>query len=110
MDGIENDALILGGIRFTNLDLPKKLTLGNEYTFTATSVPYSYQIPDYNSSNWYSITLGNTSDTVHSDLVGSVLSEDWYSISETGELTVNTIVGTYYVYEFSCSEYVNNGA
>lgn len=108
-DGISKGVLTLGGVDFTSLDLPQKVNIIGDMSFTVESVPSTYQIPDYNSANKYLVTLSETTNTSYSYMVGMPVPSNIASISSTGLVTINTVVGTYFVHEFQSSTFVNRG-
>ena len=99
MTGLFNDKLVLDDVEFTSLDLPKKLEFGQEIYLEVTNIPYTYQIPNFNENCNYFLALLETSLSQYSELIGYPLSSDYYSISSTGLLTLNVIIGKYILYE-----------
>lgn len=103
MTGLKSGVLILDNYEFRGITAPLKV--GDEYYFTASSVPSTFQIPNYDSNKFYTIVLGNTSDANYSSMVGNPLTSDYYDISDSGNLTIKSIVGDYFIYEFESTEY-----
>lgn len=103
MTGLKSGVLILDNYEFRGISVPLKV--GDEYYFTASSVPHTFQIPNYNSNKFYTIVLGNTGDANYSSVVGNPLTSDYYDISDSGNLTIKSIVGDYFIYEFESTEY-----
>lgn len=103
MTGLKGGVLILDNYEFRGINAPLKV--GDEYCFTASSVPHTFQIPNYNSNKFYTVVLGNTSDVNYSSAVGNPLTPDYYDISDSGNLTIKSIVGDYFIYEFESTEY-----
>lgn len=108
-DGLFNDKLVLGGVEFTGFDFQGGVELLRDFTLEISTVPSTYQIENYDSSSHYLITLGSTSNSTYSYLVGLPLPSNYYSISSTGLVTINTIVGTFYMKEFRSSDFSNLG-
>ena len=103
MTGLKSGVLILDNYEFRGISTPLKV--GNEYYFTASSIPSTFQIPNYTFNKFYTIVLGNTSDVNYSSTVGNPLTSDYYDISDSGNLTIKLIVGDYFIYEFESTEY-----
>lgn len=103
MTGLKSGVLILDNYEFRGISTPLKV--GNEYYFTASSIPSTFQIPNYTFNKFYTIVLGNTSDVNYSSTVGNPLTSDYYDISDSGNLTIKLTVGDYFIYEFESTEY-----
>lgn len=79
--------LVLDGQEYSSLTLPLGFKIKNSYTFTGAS----FTIPNFNSNEHYLVVNNN-----------SIIKD--YNLSEQGIITVSTS-GTYYVYNFTSSEF-----
>lgn len=93
---LTENSLIIDDIEFTKFGVNKRIVINNSFSFEATTSPFTYTIPNYNSDHIYIVNLAQTSDTNNTSQVGLPLEN---SVSNDGVIITN-IVGTYYVHEF----------